>query len=287
MTPHKSQGFTLIELVTSLALTAIVATFASYFIAVPVKSYTDLARRAALVDRAETALRRAGRDLRRALPNSVRIRTNGSIVAIEMLDTLDGVRYRAGPPPSDPDKELDFSTADSAFNSIGPFSGISKPYSSTTAYLSVYNVGVAGANAYELANVITPPGTRIDIVADSIANEDNVTLTPPFRFTYASPSQRLFLVAGPVSYLCDPVGGTLTRYVGYTIASDHTTRDSNAELLAAGATSSIISDAVSGCDFNYSAGTAQRGGLVSARLEVADSGERVALLHQVHVMNVP
>ncbi|NNF16321.1 MAG: prepilin-type N-terminal cleavage/methylation domain-containing protein [Gammaproteobacteria bacterium] len=287
MKRYCQQGFTLVELVTVLALTAIVATFASYFIAVPVQGYTDLSRRAALVDRAENALQRVGRDLRRALPNSVRIRTNGSIVAVEFLDTLDGVRYRAGPPPSDPNKELDFSAADNAFNSVGPFSGITKPFSSTAVYLSIYNVGVSGANAYELANVITPPGTQIDIVADAIANEDNVTVTPPFQFAYASPGQRLFLVAGPVSYLCDPVGGTLTRYAGYAIASDHSTRDSSAELLAAGATGSMISDAVSGCDFSYAAGAAQRAGLVSARLEVADSGERVALLHQVHVMNVP
>lgn len=281
------RGFTLIELVVSLALTAVVATFAAYFIAVPVQGYTDLARRAALVDRAELALRRAGRDLRRALPNSVRVRANGGVVAVEMLDTLDGVRYRAGPPPADATKELDLSAPDGAFNSIGRFSGITKPFTSMAAYLSIYNVGVTGANAYELTNVITPPGTRIDIVNDTIANEDHVTLVPPFRFAYASPAQRLFLVSGPLTYLCDPVAGTLTRYSGYAIATDQTTRDSDAELMGAGAASSLITDRISGCDFNYTPGTAQRAGLVSARIEVADSGERVALLHQVHVVNVP
>lgn len=287
MRRFEQHGFTLVELVTALTLTAAVATFAAYFIAVPVQGYTDLARRAALVDKAELALRRAGRDLRRALPNSVRIRDNGGIIAVEMLDTLDGGRYRAGPPPADPNKELDFSAPDNAFNSIGPFRTIAKPFSSTTAYLSIYNVGVAGANAYELANVITPPNTRIDIVADGIANEDNVTLTPAFRFAYASPAQRMFLVSGPVTYLCDPLSGTLTRYAGYAIASDQAVRDSDAELLGAGANRSVISDAVSGCAFTFAPGTAQRAGLVSARLEVADSGERVTLLHQIHVMNVP
>lgn len=287
MRARRPGGFTLIELVVTLALTSIVAVFAAHFIATPVAGYTDLARRAALVDRAELALRQAGRDLRRALPNSVRVRTNGSVVAVEMIETLDGVRYRAGPPPADPSKELDLTSADAAFNSIGPFANISKPFSSTTAYLSIYNVGVAGANAYELANVITPAGTQIDIVADSIANEDHVTLNPPFRFRYASPAQRLFLVSGPVTWLCDPLAGTLTRYAGYAIASNQATRDSDAELLAAGASSALVSDAVRGCAFNYTPGTAQRAGLVSARIEVADSGERVALLHQVHVVNAP
>lgn len=287
MSRQRQQGFTLVELVTALTLTALVAGFASYFIAAPVRGYTDLSRRAALVDRAELALQRAARDFRRALPNSVRIRTNGGVVAVEMLNTLDGVRYRAGPPPSDPSKALDFTAADGAFNSVGPFADIAKPFSSTTAYLSVYNVGVSGADAYELANVITPPGTRIDIVADSIANEDHVTLTPPFRFAYASPAQRLFLVSGPVSYLCDPAGGTLRRYSGYAIASDHATRDSDGELVGAGAARSLVSDAIESCEFTYAPGTAQRAGLVTARLGIADSGERVTLLHQVHVMNVP
>lgn len=283
----QQDGFTLVELVIALTLTAIVASFAAYFVATPVRGYTDLARRAALVDRAELALRRAGRDFRRALPNSVRIRANGGIFAVEMLETLDGVRYRAGPPPADPTKELDLTTADGAFNSIGPFGNISKPFSSNNAYISIYNVGVTGANAYELSNVITPPGTQIDIVSDSIANEDHITLNPPFRFRYSSPAQRAFLVAGPVTWLCDPVTGTLTRFSGYSIALDQTTRDSATELLAAGASASLVSDAISGCTFSYAAGTAQRAGLVSARIEVADSGERVALLHQVHVVNVP
>ena len=280
-------GFTLVEIVVALAITTIVATFAAHFIAQPVSGYADLSRRAALVDRAELALRRTGRDLRRALPNSVRIRSNGAIVAVEMLETLDGARYREGPPPGDPDKELDLATADGAFNSIGPFTNIGKPFSSNTAYLSVYNVGVAGADAYELANVITPPGTQIDIAADTIANEDHITLSPPFRFQYASPAQRVFLVSGPVTWLCDPVAGTLTRYAGYAIASDQATRDSDAELVAAGANRAVVSDAVRACAFNYTPGTAQRAGLVSSRLEVADGGERVALLNQVHVVNAP
>ena len=54
-----------------------------------------------------------------------------------------------------------------------------------------------GADAYELANVITPAGTTITIAADGATGEDRVTLSPPFRFAYASPTQRVFLVDGP------------------------------------------------------------------------------------------
>lgn len=284
---RRLKGFTLIELIVTIVLTSIVVSFMAMFIVGPVQSYTDQSRRAKLVDLADNALRRITRDIRRALPNSIRVSSTGSVVALEMLNTVDGVRYRERPPPDDADRQLDFAAADDAFNSVGTFTGISKPFSSSDYYLSVYNVGVSGADAYELSNVITPPGTQIDIDADSLPGEDHVTMTPGFRFVYGSPAQRIFLLDGPVSYLCDLSAGTLVRYAGYSITSNQANRDSNAELLAAGATAALMSNQITSCGVAYAAGTAQRAGLVSLNLAVADSGETVSLLHQVHVDNVP
>ena len=281
------KGFTLIELVVVIVLSTIVVSFMVMFIAGPVRAYTDQARRGELVDLAEGALRRVARDVRRALPNSVRVTTSGSVVALEMLNTIDGVRYREQPPPDDPAKQLDFAAADSAFNSVGTFTGISKPFSSTSHYLSVYNVGVTGADAYELANVITPPGTQIDIDADTVAGEDNVVMSPAFRFAYGSPARRIFLLDGPLSYLCDLSTGTLTRYSGYNVTASHSDRDSAAELIAAGAADTLIADQLASCAIAYAPGTSQRAGLVSLRLGIADVGETISLLHQVHVNNVP
>lgn len=282
-----SRGFTLVELVVTIAVSAVVVSLMAMFIAGPVQGYVDQGRRAELVDLAENSLRRVARDIRRALPNSVRVTTAGSVVALELLNTVDGVRYREDPPPADPNKQLDFAAPDARFNSVGPFNGITKPFSSTTHHLSVYNVGVPGADAYQLANVITPPGTQIDIDADAIAGEDNVTLTPAFQFAFGSPAQRIFLVDGPVSYLCDPLAGTLMRYAGYGIAASQADRDSHAELIAAGAGSTLVASRVSQCAIQYAPGTSQRAGLATLALTVAAAGESVSLLHQVHVDNVP
>ncbi|MGI9248619.1 MAG: type II secretion system protein [Woeseiaceae bacterium] len=282
-----TRGFTLIELVITIALSAIVVSFMAIFISGPVESYTDQTRRAELVDLAENSLRRIARDIRRALPNSVRLSLSGGAVALELLNTVDGARYRERPPPGNPSQRLQFSAADDAFNSIGKFRNITLPFSSNNHFLSIYNVGVPGADAYELANVITPPGTRIDIAADAIPGEDNVRISPAFRFAFASPGQRIFLVDGPVTYLCDTGLGTLTRYSGYAITSNQADRDSDAELLAAGANSTLVANRVSNCSMAYAPGTAQRAGLVSIALAVTDTGETVSLLHQVHVDNVP
>ena len=95
----RDAGFTLIELVITMSITAIVIGFAAIFFSGPVRGFTDQVRRAELVDAAESALRRMQRDIRRALPNSIRVTTNGTISALEILNTVEGVRYRSGPPP--------------------------------------------------------------------------------------------------------------------------------------------------------------------------------------------
>ncbi|MGI9203525.1 MAG: PulJ/GspJ family protein [Woeseiaceae bacterium] len=287
MCRNHQNGFTLVELVITITLTTIVVSFMSMFISGPIRAYNDQGRRAALVDLAENSLRRITRDVHRALPNSVRLSTSGSVIALELLNTIDGARYRDRPPPGNPSKRLQFSAPDDAFNSIGTFRHIAKPFSSTTHYVSIYNVGVPGADAYELANVITPPGTQIDIAADATPGEDNIRLSPAFRFTYASPGQRMFLIDSPITYLCDTGAGTLIRYTAYTIETDQADRNSHAELIAAGAASTLVTNRINACSMTYAPGTSQRAGLVTIALAVSDTGETVSLLHQVHVDNVP
>jgi MSHA biogenesis protein MshO len=282
----RQHGFTLIELVMTLVISTIVVGFIALFISGPVHGFADQSRRVRLVDAADAALERIGRDVRRALPNSVRTTSSSGVTALEVVSTVDGGRYR-GQPPGSPDQILELAAADASFNVLGPFTQVTKPFSSTTHYLAVYNVGVPGADAYELANVITPAGTAISIAADGASGEDRVTLAPPFRFAYESPTRRVFLVDGPVTYLCDPVAGTLHRYQGYDIAADQTAVDSHGELLAAGATPSLMATQVTGCTFTYAAGTAERAGLLTVEIAVSSQGETVALLSQVHVDNVP
>jgi MSHA biogenesis protein MshO len=286
MSLEQQRGFTLIELVITLVVSTVVVAFISLFISGPVMGFTDQARRARLVDAADAALRRIGRDVRRALPNSVRTTSAGGVIALEVLSTVDGARYRAQP-PGVAAQILDFAAADGSLNVLGPFTQLVKPWSSTTHYLAVYNVGVPGADAYELANVITPANTTINVSVDGATGEDRVTLAPAFRFAYSSPTQRVFLVDGPVTYLCDTVAGTLVRYQGYDIQASQASVDSHGELIGAGATASLMANQLVSCSFAYTPGTAERAGLVTLQFAVQAQGETVSLLSQVHVDNVP
>jgi MSHA biogenesis protein MshO len=286
-TATRARGFTLIELVITIAVGSVVVAFMAMFIVRPMTIYTSQTRRAMLVDTADSALRFIGRDVRAALPNSVRVSASGSVSALELLATVDGARYQDSGPLSNPALALDFTAADAAFATTVPFTQLPLPlpWTSSAYYLSIYNVGVPGADAYEMANVITPRGMTITISAGATSNQNLVTLSSPFQFSFGSPGQRVFLVSGPVSYLCDTVAATLTRYSGYTIASTQPT--SVAALNAAGASSALVASNVAGCQFVLIAGATHRNGLATLTLQITQSGESVQLLHQVETVNAP
>jgi MSHA biogenesis protein MshO len=275
---------TLIELVVVITLSAIVVAFMAMFIAQPVNAFMLEKQRAQMSDAADGALRMLSRDLRAALPNSVRI-PGGTGVAIEMLATLDGARYQDNGPLGSGALWLDFSQADGAFSTTVPFSQVTLPYHSTTSYLAIYNLGIPNADAYALANVITPLNATIDIIAGATANAQLVTLSPQFQFSLGSPGKRVYLVSGPVSYLCDTSAGTLTRYSGYSILAAQPT--SAATLIGAGATAGVVASNVSFCQFAYTTPTSQRVGMASLQLQLSSGGQQVKLLQQAHLVNAP
>ncbi len=283
----RARGFTIIELVVSITLLAIVISITTFLIAGPVREYADQSRRSELVSAADSALLNVARDVRRALPNSTRVTTTATTAALEMLASIDAVRYRASGALGSPALELDLTSPDGSFSTLGKFTHVTHPFSSTARYLSVYNIGIAGADAYELANVMTPAGTTISISDGASAGEDVVTMSPAFKFAYGSPAKRIYLVEGPITYLCDLTEGTLRRFSAYGVASNQSLRDTTAELVGAGAQNALLARNLTACVFTYAAGTSQRAGLVTATLTVSKNGELVRLLEQVHVENAP
>ena len=283
--PHVARGFTLIELVITITVGSIVVAFMALFIVMPMNAYSTQTQQAALVDAADSALRFMARDLRSALPNSVRVSSGGTVTALELLATADGARYQDGGPVSNPALALDFTAADGAFATTVPFTQLTLPWTSSSYYLSIYNVGVPGANAYQMANVITPAGTTISISAGATANQNLVTLSPAFQFAFGSPGKRVYLVSGPVSYLCDTAAATLTRYSGYTIAGAQPA--SAAALSAAGATAALVAANVASCQFTLTTGTAERNALATLTLQISQNGQSVQLLNEVQVVNAP
>lgn len=274
------RGFTLMELITVIVLLGILASGAGLLVTKPIEAYNDQLRRQQLVDQGEMALRQIARDIRRALPNSVRV----SGTAIEMVNTSGGARYRdevGGAYMADTDW-LDFTTADTDFNLLGRLNGSL----SSGDRLVIYNT--APDDIYQDVFANSSPGivtTNLTAIALTPGTEDHIELSPAFQFSQQSPGQRMFVIDGPISYICDTGAGTLIRYDNYSYQLTQET--SGSVLLAAGAESGRVVSQLSSCSFNYDAGSAQRGGMVTLEIVLDDAGEQISLLHQVHVVNVP
>ena len=267
MTRIRACGFTLVEAVAVIAIMGVVAGMVAIFIRQPVESYVDAVRRAELTDIADTALRRMGRDVRAALPNSIRIATAGGVTYLEFLQISGGGRYRAQPDSAGNGDPLDFTAADTTFDVIGPV-----PPLAAGDRIVVYNLGPGSteSDAYTGNN-----STAFASLAGS-----TITIAAKL-FPFVSPGHRFQVVEYPVTYACDPASGQLRRYWGYAIAAAQPTPP-------AGGNNALLATNVSACTFTYTASPAtQRNSIVSLSLQVTQSGETVSLFEQVHVVNVP
>ncbi|MBS1187473.1 MAG: prepilin-type N-terminal cleavage/methylation protein [Burkholderiaceae bacterium] len=262
MIMQRQQGFTLPEAIMVIVITGIIAGVVAVFIRAPMQSYFDMETRVELTDTADTALRRIGRDLRLALPNSARV--SGNIV-LELLQTRTGGRYVAS--------LLGGSVLDYTGTSFNVLPG-SMPIAPVAGdSVVIYNLGqgIPGADAYAGDNIapIKSVGTNA------------ITLTTAFDFPLDSPGRRFQVVESPVTYLCDLTAGTLRRYWGYAINATQPNPPSGGNTQSA-----LLAQGVTGCAFTYDA-VSERMGLVTLTLSLTRNNETVTLYHEVHVNNVP
>jgi MSHA biogenesis protein MshO len=272
------RGFTLIEAIIVIALTGIVAAVVAQFMVAPVRAYLDTAARARLVDEADLALRRIGRDLRAALPNSLRV--NGSATAIEIIPASGAARYA-----TQGSGALEFGSVDTSFELVGPvltlapqqqlvFYNLGSGITGNDAYAANGTAAEqAGSNRRQATNGAGPAGT---ITISSLAALPTSATAPPYRVT---------AVGTPVTYRCDTGARTLTRHQGYGFAA------AQPDPPSAG-TSAVLATGVTGCRFNVE-GTlvAAHAALVHLQLTLATTtsagSESVTLHHAVHVDNLP
>lgn len=267
------RGFTLVEMIIVIVITGIIAGVVAVFIQGPVEAYLATGRRAELTDAADTAIRRMIRDVRLALPRTVRVTVDAGVSYLEFVPSDTGGRY----------------VWDAACFNAGCTS------------LSMHDVGDIGAIDNGDLLIINNQSSNSNATTDACSNQfpsvycsgqnravitgvSGMTLSfanTIFRPASGSPSLRFQVAQGPVTYRCDPASGRLTRHAGYALSAAQPTA-----ALPAGA---LLASQINACGFDYTALVFERWGLLGIRLGMADaaSGESISLYQEVHIDNLP
>jgi MSHA biogenesis protein MshO len=278
------RGFTLVELILVIVIMGVVGAMVSVFMKSPIDAYVDSARRAALTDLADTTVRRMARDIRKALPNSLRQSIAPAVPnnqCVEFIPTKSGGRYRAEQNGVGGGDILDFTIADDGFNMLGANNAPAGQAIAAGDFVAVYNLGIPGADAYAGENTALVGGA----VAGALANETKITIAAK-QFPLASGSNRFHVIPAEetmISYVC--AGGSLWRRAS-TVATTAATNVAANSCSVVGAT--LLANNVAACNFVYNGSNLQRNALVQMGITFTDaSGETVNLYHEVHVNNTP
>ena len=275
-------GFTLVELVVVIMITGIMAASIAVFFVPAINAYFDTRRRAEMTDTADTALRRMARDVRRAVPNSIRIVGDQ---CFELVPTVAGGLYRRAADINNAGEDpLDLSQPDISFDVL------SLPSATPAAGDFVVIGNQNGNDVYAGTSRGTVGGWATATPAELATREGRITLTAATQFPSGYDGGRFQVVAAgeaSVFYVCSGTGvaggngtGQLRRLVRAFNAAAPVACPPGGELLAS---------TVSACTFVYSSNLSatQEAGFVSMRIELTSGGETMALNSGAHVSNVP
>ena len=258
---HRRQGgYSLVELVVALTLSAGVFSVLMVWFDRPLQAMLETQDRIADVERAQRIVDRFGQEIASALPNSVRVACGGD--CLEFVPVLQQGFYRSDTPGD----LLDFTAADTGFDVLAPL--MAAPANGTRIVINNLSASGAGSDS-----VYSPAPANNHSTVTGGSNVSHITMDPKL-FPAPSPGQRFYIVDNPVSYLCDQVAGTMRRNAGYAIQASQPANPGAGSLLAEG---------IVDCEF-----AAIDSGLVAIRVSAGTNGEDpVTLFAQFWLQNEP
>ena len=258
-----SQGFTLIEIITVIILLSIVSVIGGRMIITTTESYNQAQSRSKLIQKGRLSIERMTRQLRSAVPNSLRV--SGSGACIEFMPLVAGASYLTD-------------VADSS-NGVTPRSSIGTA-SFTLGLGSPAHAVVAPFSSDEVYTAAVP-SARVAIGVLGAAPITSVPLASAHQFVRNSINRRVYLGAAPARFCIN--GTDLVYYTSYVLDTG-ALGDGDP-----GGSTSILSGGVAAAPtaFVLALGTQDRNATVDLHLQYSEGGESVVLNHTVFIRNVP
>lgn len=269
-----NKGFTLIELIIVIVLLGIVGTFSFSYLGLSAKIFSDTVGRDQLLNQSRFAVERLSRELRNALPRSVRV--NG--LCIEFVPIITSSSYVQIPRLG--------ASASKSFIAVTPV--VEHNQSILNQSLFVY------ATTAELIYGNNSPRPRRKTIADIQTSTDNSGLSE-FTFTdteasfpTGSPARRFFITEQPVSW-CVSDTGNLERFEQYGFFPTQQNHNELVNLVSSQTMAQQLYNNSSQVPFSVLSPTLQRNSLVQLdfRFGRDNDSEPLRIQHEVFVPNVP
>jgi MSHA biogenesis protein MshO len=279
---HKSSGFTLIELIMVIVLLGVMAVGITGFIGLSTQTYINVSERDELLSTARFAVERLNREIRNAVPNSIRVKktvfAGYDIQCIEFVPIVASTTYVDIPvSPEPPLVQLP----------VIPFVdryGVeySCPGSNCVQAVTVYPL--TDTDIYNNPYDGTGKVFGIDSLTKSSANEwiINMDRSSGVLFDADSPTSRMYVINSPVSYCV--ASNRLFRYEYYGYAPSQLAPPIAKAVTMA---NDVVNMNVGVNPFTVIPASLQRNALVEVKLMFDRNGESIVFDNNIQVKNIP
>jgi MSHA biogenesis protein MshO len=260
---RSQQGFTLIELILVILVLAIVSTSVTSFIRYGVEIYQDVSGRDKQISDSRFVIERLTRELRNALPNSVRVTGDGKCV--EFIPILASSSY------------VDIPVLPDALSATVELVESNEAFSTADTKIVVYPL--SAIDVYVNGSALSGKVFDINIYGSVTNNVYTVTLDNAVLFDEDSPTQRYFIIKDSVAY-CQGNDSTIKRYQGHSLTTIQATVPTGTGILMA-------ERQTNSAPFSLQSATLVRNAMVVMDFTFAYADENLRLVNEVHVANVP
>ncbi len=255
-----SKGFTLIELILVIMILGIISTGLIGFITTGVNIYKNIHYRDVLISDARFVVERLNREVRQALPNSVRLLNQSGVQCMEFAPVHLSTIYLDVPvSPESADNNITVIQSSLVFESTN----------STSKRVVVFPENLN--DAYDVDN---GKAKALQSVDTSGSPTWDVFLQSNSLFAADSPNERLYIIDQPVSFCIE--GDKLYRYHGYGFNTNQQLPNNSGQLMA----EHIVANA---SRFSFDPNNA----MLTIDLIFNNNNEQLVFNNGVHIANVP